>query len=332
MIRQWSARPRHALAGRRRRSAMPSTRPRSSCSTTTGEPAQDEGEIAVIARTLAVGYWKDPGADRGGVSPGRRAGRDVRMYRTGDLGRLLPDGCLLHAGRKDARLKIRGHRVEIGEVEAALLAVAGRARSGRWTAVEPRRGLAPGRVGRAGSPERPPSIAATRDAVAPERLPASHGAVAPSSFSTRCRARRPERSTARPCPTAATPRRPGLATPFASARRKPAEAAVAARLRAGARARPRRGRRRLLRARRRLALGRRGARRALGALGIELSAADLLEAPTPAALAARIALRGPAAPDALVRIQAAPRRARLRGSGRRGRRRGPLRRAARSRG
>ena len=39
--------------------------------------------------------------------------------------------------------------------------------------------------------------------------------------------------------------------------------------------------------------------------GIELSAADLLEAPTPAALSERIALRGPVAPDALVRIQAA---------------------------
>ena len=84
----------------------------------------DEGEIAVVAGTLPIGYWKDP--ERTAVTfvpvPGRP---DVRMFRTGDLGRLLPDGCLLHLGRRDERLKVRGHRVEAGEVEAALLSIPG---------------------------------------------------------------------------------------------------------------------------------------------------------------------------------------------------------------
>jgi acyl carrier protein len=37
------------------------------------------------------------------------------------VGRLLPDGCLLHLGRKDFQIKIRGHRIEIAEIEMALL-------------------------------------------------------------------------------------------------------------------------------------------------------------------------------------------------------------------
>ncbi|HKU27822.1 MAG TPA: thioesterase domain-containing protein, partial [Candidatus Sulfotelmatobacter sp.] len=45
--------------------------------------------------------------------------------RTGDIGRVLPDGALVHLGRKDSRVKIRGNRVELAEVEAALLNVPG---------------------------------------------------------------------------------------------------------------------------------------------------------------------------------------------------------------
>ncbi len=126
-----------------------------------GRENPDEGEIAVVARTLAVGYWKDPAGTAAAFLP--VAGRPgFRMYRTGDLGRMLPDGCLLHAGRRDARLKVRGHRVEIAEVEAALLALPGvreAAVEGRnrpegarliaWIAVDPRERLGVARLRRA---------------------------------------------------------------------------------------------------------------------------------------------------------------------------------------
>jgi phthiocerol/phenolphthiocerol synthesis type-I polyketide synthase E len=49
----------------------------------------------------------------------------VRQYRTGDLGRLLPDGRMVCLGRLDRQVNVRGFRVELTEVEAALLAQPG---------------------------------------------------------------------------------------------------------------------------------------------------------------------------------------------------------------
>jgi acyl-coenzyme A synthetase/AMP-(fatty) acid ligase len=45
----------------------------------------------------------------------------MRIYYTGDLGLMRPDGCLIHKGRKDFRVKIRGYGVDLVEVEKALL-------------------------------------------------------------------------------------------------------------------------------------------------------------------------------------------------------------------
>ena len=83
--------------------------------------AGEVGEIAVRSHYLGPGYWRQPeltaaafGADPAG---------ELRVYRTGDLGRMRPDGCLEHLGRKDSQVKIRGNRVEAAEVEAALLSI-----------------------------------------------------------------------------------------------------------------------------------------------------------------------------------------------------------------
>lgn len=85
--------------------------------------AGEVGEIAVKSQYLSPGYWRAADATASVFAPNLTGGR-ARVYRTGDLGYFLPDGKLVHAGRKDFQVKIRGHRVEIAEIEAALLAIA----------------------------------------------------------------------------------------------------------------------------------------------------------------------------------------------------------------
>ena len=78
------------------------------------------GEIAVKSEYLSPGYWKRIDLTKATFLPDLEGGNS-RIYRTGDLGRMLPDGCLVHLGRKDFQVKIRGYRIEIAEIEMALL-------------------------------------------------------------------------------------------------------------------------------------------------------------------------------------------------------------------
>jgi amino acid adenylation domain-containing protein len=84
------------------------------------EVAGDEGEIAVRTRYVSPGYWGRLDLTATVFLPDP-AGGEERIYRTGDLGRMLPDGCLLHLGRKDFFVKVRGYRIDIDEIETALL-------------------------------------------------------------------------------------------------------------------------------------------------------------------------------------------------------------------
>lgn len=84
-----------------------------------GQPTAVRGEIAVRSPHLAIGYWNSPALTRRAFLP--TAGDSVRrLYRTGDLGRRRPDGTIEYLGRKDKQIKIRGVRIEPGEVEAVL--------------------------------------------------------------------------------------------------------------------------------------------------------------------------------------------------------------------
>jgi amino acid adenylation domain-containing protein len=81
-----------------------------------------QGEIRLRGAGVFAGYWPtDEG--RTASETAHRDAANVTVdgwYCTGDLGRRLPDGQLFYTGRRDTRLKIRGQRVEPGEIEAAL--------------------------------------------------------------------------------------------------------------------------------------------------------------------------------------------------------------------
>ncbi|MCH0563661.1 MULTISPECIES: non-ribosomal peptide synthetase [unclassified Streptomyces] len=87
---------------------------------TDGRPAELFGEIICSGPSLALGYL-DPDQ----TAAAFHDGPDGRSYRTGDLAWLLPDGSLELVGRRDGQVKLWGHRVETGEVEARLRALPG---------------------------------------------------------------------------------------------------------------------------------------------------------------------------------------------------------------
>ncbi|MEV0433835.1 amino acid adenylation domain-containing protein [Nocardia sp. NPDC050413] len=77
------------------------------------------GELYLSGVQLARGYLGKPAitADRFVADPARPG---QRMYRTGDLVRRLPGGRFGYLGRADAQVKVRGYRIEVGEIETAL--------------------------------------------------------------------------------------------------------------------------------------------------------------------------------------------------------------------
>ena len=83
--------------------------------------AGDVGELYVRGPALMRGYWGQPAKTREVLVPSPFRGEsDELVYRTGDLVALDPAGNYVYLGRRDCMVKIRGYRVELGEVEAAL--------------------------------------------------------------------------------------------------------------------------------------------------------------------------------------------------------------------
>jgi amino acid adenylation domain-containing protein len=80
------------------------------------------GDLYVGGEGLARGYFNRPAETAERFVPNPFSTRPgTRLYQTGDVARWLPDGALQLAGRKDYQIKIRGYRVELGELEAVLL-------------------------------------------------------------------------------------------------------------------------------------------------------------------------------------------------------------------
>jgi non-ribosomal peptide synthetase component F len=91
--------------------------------------AGEIGELFIGGDGVARGYWQRPDltAERfvaiPALAPDR--GDTGKIYRTGDLARFLPDGNIDFLGRADYQIKLRGHRIEPGEIEALLEKCAG---------------------------------------------------------------------------------------------------------------------------------------------------------------------------------------------------------------
>ncbi len=81
-------------------------------------PVWVPGEICIGGMGVALGYWKDQKLTETSfiIHPNTQE----RLYKTGDIGRLHKDGFIEFLGRKDHQLKIRGFRVEAGEIETVL--------------------------------------------------------------------------------------------------------------------------------------------------------------------------------------------------------------------
>jgi amino acid adenylation domain-containing protein len=79
------------------------------------------GELYIGGAGVARGYLKQPDLTQRAFLPDPFSGAPAaRMYKTGDIAYYLPDGNLVCLGRADRQVKIRGHRVQLDEIEAVL--------------------------------------------------------------------------------------------------------------------------------------------------------------------------------------------------------------------
>ncbi len=88
-------------------------------------PAGVPGELCIAGAGLALGYLGDEALTRSKFDDLVVDGGNVRIYRTGDQGLRDDDGVYHFIGRNDRQLKVRGHRIELEEVEAHAAAVEG---------------------------------------------------------------------------------------------------------------------------------------------------------------------------------------------------------------
>ncbi len=83
---------------------------------------EEEGELWIGGGGVALGYLNRPALAAERFLAASFLGLEGRLYRSGDLARRRADGELVYVGRKDSQVKINGFRVELGEIEAAIVA------------------------------------------------------------------------------------------------------------------------------------------------------------------------------------------------------------------
>ncbi|MFE6498182.1 amino acid adenylation domain-containing protein [Streptomyces sp. NPDC057748] len=88
-------------------------------------PAGVVGELCVAGPPVSQGYWERADLTAQKFVPHPLEGGTGTLYRTGDLARYLPNGQIEFLGRRDGMVKIRGYRVELGEVEARVRSLPG---------------------------------------------------------------------------------------------------------------------------------------------------------------------------------------------------------------
>ena len=87
-------------------------------------PQGQEGEIVIYSDALARGYMNEPELTRLKFIQDKN-NPDWQYFKTGDLGMILPDGELMHLGRLDNMVKIRGIRIEVNNIESLISSLPG---------------------------------------------------------------------------------------------------------------------------------------------------------------------------------------------------------------
>jgi len=82
-------------------------------------PEWVSGDLYIGGIGLAKGYWKD--AQKTDAAFVTCPDTGERLYKTGDLGRYLPDGNIEFLGREDNQVKVNGYRIELGDIEVAIV-------------------------------------------------------------------------------------------------------------------------------------------------------------------------------------------------------------------